>query len=214
MNKGEVLAGKYNLDGLLIVISGPSGVGKGTICKEVLRRNPDLMMSVSVTTRTPRPGETEGEHYFFRTEEQFQEMIEKEQLLEYAHVFGKAYYGTPSNYVHQELSKGHDVLLEIDVAGAQQVRERFPKAILIFIAPPSIYELERRLRGRGTEGEQMVANRMLTSREELQLMKDYDYVVVNSDIDATTDKIKMIITAEKCRIENNVDIILKLTGRA
>jgi len=214
MNREDVLAGKYNLDGLLIVISGPSGVGKGTVCKEVLRRNPELMMSVSVTTRTPRPGEIDGEHYFFKSEEQFREMIEKDQLLEYAYVFGKAYYGTPSEYVHQELHKGNDVLLEIDVAGARQVREKFPKAILIFIAPPSVYELERRLRGRGTEEEHAVASRMMTSREELELMKDYDYVVVNSEIDEATDKIKMIIAAEKCRIENNVDIILKLTGRA
>ncbi|MGI6174927.1 MAG: guanylate kinase [Christensenellales bacterium] len=204
----------YNMDGLLIVLSGPSGVGKGTICKELIRVCPDLKMSVSVTTRPPRQGEVEGIHYLFRTEEEFKELIEKEQLLEYAHVFESAYYGTPKNYVFNMLQQGHDVLLEIDVVGAKQVRGNFPRAISIFVVPPSLYELERRLRERGTEKCCDMESRLETARKELEYIRDYDYIVVNDDVEKATEQIKTIITTEKCRVENNREMILHLTRRA
>jgi guanylate kinase len=204
----------YNMDGLLIVLSGPSGVGKGTICKELIRVCPDLKMSVSVTTRLPRQGEVEGIHYLFRTEEEFEELIENDQLLEYAHVFERAYYGTPKNYVFNMLQQGHDVLLEIDVVGAKQVRENFPRAISIFLVPPSLYELERRLRERGTEKCCDMEGRLETARKELEYIRDYDYIVVNDDVKKATEQIKTIIATEKCRVENNREMILHLTRRA
>ena len=208
------LRDRHNLDGLLVVISGPSGVGKGTICKEVLKEHPELTMSISVTTRDPRPGERDGVHYFFRSKEDFKMMIEQDLLLEYANVYGNDYYGTPKEYVHQELYQGNDVILEIDVRGALQVKKNFPRAILIFIAPPSLYELERRLTMRGTEDQEKVNERLQTAVEELQEMRSYDYLVVNDVVENARDKVIQIINAEKCRIENNLETILKLTGRA
>ena len=213
-NKNEPMRDQYNLDGMLLVISGPSGVGKGTVCKELLKDCPQLKLSISVTTRNPRQGEEEGVHYFFRTREQFQQMIQENALLEYANVYGEDYYGTPKDYVHEQLANGNDVVLEIDVAGALQVKKNFPKAVLVFIAPPSVYELERRLRLRGTEEEETVQERLRIAQEELKKIGNYDYVVVNDFVARAKNKVKTILAAERCRTENNIDIIVKLTGRA
>ncbi|MDL2289307.1 guanylate kinase [Clostridia bacterium OttesenSCG-928-F22] len=214
MTSNSLQRDKHNLDGLLIVVSGPSGVGKGTVCEEILRQHPDIKLSTSITTRERRPGEKEGVHYFFRSREEFETMIENGMLLEYAHVYGDYYYGTPKQYVHDELANGNDVLLEIDVNGALQVKKNFPKAILIFIAPPSLYELERRLKERGTETGEYLNDRLKASVSELEKMRSYDYMVVNDTVTTAREKIDCIITAEKCKIENNRDVIERLTRRA
>lgn len=165
--------------GLLFVISGPSGVGKGTICKKLLERRKELKLSVSVTTRAPRPGEIEGVNYFFRSEEQFQDMIERDEFLEYMCVFGKNHYGTPKAYVAEQRAQGNDVILEIDVNGALNVKKRCPDAVMIFIAPPSMETLKKRLVGRGTETEEAVERRFAEAVKELAAAGEYDYIVVN-----------------------------------
>ena len=153
--------------GLLFVISGPSGVGKGTICKKLLERRKELKLSVSVTTRAPRPGEIEGVNYFFRSEEQFQDMIARDEFLEYMCVFGKNHYGTPKAYVAEQRAQGNDVILEIDVNCALNVKKRCPDAVMIFIAPPSMETLKKRLVGRGTETEEAVERRFAEAVKEL-----------------------------------------------
>ena len=169
--------------GLLFVISGPSGVGKGTICKKLLERRKELKLSVSVTTRAPRPGEIEGVNYFFRSEEQFQDMIARDEFLEYMCVFGKNHYGTPKAYVAEQRAQGNDVILEIDVNGALNVKKRCPDAVMIFIAPPSMETLKKRLVGRGTETEEAVERRFAEAVKELAAAGEYDYIVVNDSLD-------------------------------
>ncbi|MEH7106823.1 MULTISPECIES: guanylate kinase [Bacillaceae] len=187
--------------GLLIVLSGPSGVGKGTVRKEIFSQ-PDTAFeySISVTTRKPREGERDGIDYFFKTREQFEEMIEHGKLLEYAEFVGN-YYGTPVDYVRQTLDQGKDVFLEIEVKGARQVREKFPDGLFIFLMPPSLTELKNRIVTRGTETEDIIHNRMLTAREEIEMMELYDYVVENDQVELACDRIKSIVTAEHCRRE-------------
>jgi guanylate kinase len=204
---------EFKQSGLLIVLSGPSGVGKGTLCKEVLKEYPNLKLSISVTTRMPRPFEVEGKHYFFRTKEEFLQLIQNDMLIEYAKVFDSNYYGTPRHYVEEEIGKGNDVVLEIDVNGALQVKKNFPQAILVFIAPPSFDELEKRLVNRGTEDEEKIKRRLGAATHELLEIEKYDYVVINDWINQAKRKIINIITAEKCRIKNNKEFIYKITGR-
>lgn len=182
--------------GLLIVGSGPSGVGKGTVHGKVRQVLEDVHYSVSVTTRQPRPGEQEGVDYFFRTVPQFQEMIAGGELLEYANVFGN-YYGTPREYVTKLLDEGHDVLLEIDVQGALQVKKSLPEAVLIFIAPPDMQELERRLRGRGTDTPEVIGRRLQDAVGEMAVRNRYDYVVVNNTVADTVAEYLQIIEKEK-----------------
>ncbi|AIM17650.1 MULTISPECIES: guanylate kinase [Neobacillus] len=187
--------------GLLIVLSGPSGVGKGTVRKAIFSQ-PDTSFeySISVTTRKPREGEVDGVDYFFKTREEFEEMIEQGKLLEYAEFVGN-YYGTPVDYVQETLNKGKDVFLEIEVKGARQVREKFPEGLFIFLMPPSLSELKNRIVTRGTETEDIIHNRLQTAREEIEMMELYDYVVENDQVELACERIKAIVKAEHCRRE-------------
>lgn len=188
-----------NKRGLLLVFSGPSGAGKGTVVKELLKQQPDLRLSVSATTRAPREGEVHGEHYFFLSKEEFQAQIAAGQMLEYAQYCGN-YYGTPAAPIEQWQQAGQDVLLEIEIQGGGQVKEKRPDCVGIFLLPPSLEELEARLRSRGTEEEDAIRTRMETAREELAGAAAYDYAVVNEDIPETVQTIRAILAAEKQRL--------------
>ena len=196
--------------GLLIVLSGPSGVGKGTVRAAIFSKGEQkFVYSISATTRQPRTGETDGVDYFFKTREEFEQMIQNKQLLEYAEYVGN-YYGTPLEYVENTLAKGRDVFLEIDVQGAIQVRELMPEGVFIFLTPPDLNELESRIVNRGTDSDEVIAKRMKTAREELELMKYYDYSVVNDTVDNAVQKIEAIIQTEHLRIVRNLDTIEEL----
>ena len=203
---------KQNRKGLLLVISGPAGVGKGTINLSLISRNSDIRMSVSATTRSPRPGEIDGVHYFFKSEEEFQKMIEDGAFLEYMRVFNTHYYGTPKSFVEQELDEGRSVILEIDVQGAMRVKAAYPDAVLIFIAPPSMSELKSRLIHRGTESSEAIERRFETAYHEMELVDRYDYVVVNDILDLAIARTEDIISAERCRVSRNGELIEKLQG--
>jgi len=192
--------------GLLIVISGPSGAGKGTICKALLQKNKDLKLSVSCTTRAPREGEKEGVNYYFVSKEQFEDMIRKNEFLEYAIVYGN-YYGTPKSYVEEELNKGNDVILEIDIQGALMVKEKYPDGVFIFILPPSMEELKNRIIKRGSETEDSLKTRFNSAFEEIKYMSNYDYAVVNDYVEEAVKKIECIIIAEKCRCSRVMDTV-------
>ncbi len=166
----------------LIVITGPSGVGKGSLVKQLLVRHPEIWLSVSATTRSPREGEINGEHYFFLEKDRFKELVRNEGFLEWAEFAGNS-YGTPRKEVKEKLSSGKDVLLEIELKGARQVRKNFPEAIQIFLAPPSFEELERRIRGRGTDDEDAISRRLLRAKEELKAQDEFDAVVINADFE-------------------------------
>ena len=198
--------------GLLLVVSGPAGVGKGTVNAALMAKHPEIKMSVSATTRKPRPGEIDGVHYFFKTEEQFRSMIEEDAFLEYMHVFGMNYYGTPKSFVESERSKGNHVILEIDVQGAAKVKAACPDAVLIFIAPPSLKILKDRLVGRGTETPEAIEIRTQTARNELARLPDYDYMVINDVVEEAVSELESIIAAELCRTARNTELITKLTG--
>ncbi|UOE77367.1 guanylate kinase [Parageobacillus thermoglucosidasius] len=187
--------------GLLIVLSGPSGVGKGTV-RKALFSQPDINLhySVSVTTREPREGEVDGVDYFFKTREEFEQMIRENKLLEWAEYVGN-YYGTPIDYVEKTLQEGKDVFLEIEVQGAMQVRKVFPEGLFIFLAPPSLSELEKRIISRGTESAEHIQNRLKAAKEELEMMDAYDYVVENDKVELACERIKAIVMAEHCRRE-------------
>ena len=196
--------------GLLIVLSGPSGVGKGTVRAAIFAKGEQkFVYSISATTRLPRTGETDGVDYFFKTREEFEQMIQNKQLLEYAEYVGN-YYGTPLEYVENTLAKGKDVFLEIDVQGAIQVRELMPEGVFIFLTPPDLNELESRIVNRGTDSDEVIAKRMKTAREELELMKYYDYSVVNDTVNNAVQKIEAIIQTEHLRIVRNLDTIEEL----
>ena len=190
---------KEQRNGLLLVVSGPAGVGKGTLDKALMERNHKIKMSVSATTRAPRPGEIEGVHYFFKTEEEFKTMVERDEFLEYMHVFGSNYYGTPRSFVEQQLANGYDVILEIDVNGAMNVKRSFPDAVLIFITAPSMSEIKSRLIGRGTETMEQVEKRFATAFEEIKMIPHYDYVIVNDVVDVAVHHMEAILEAERCR---------------
>ena len=178
------------------MIAGPSGVGKGTVVKRLLERDPTLRLSVSATTRTRRPTERDGVDYFFVTQDRFDDLVEEGALLEWAEVFGHR-SGTPVAAVAEALDAGHDVVLEIDVQGAGQVRERVPDAVLILLVPPSMTELERRLRSRGTEDEEKLALRLATAAQELEQAPRFDHVVVNDDLEGATAQVEAIIQASR-----------------
>ncbi|NMO94658.1 guanylate kinase [Paenibacillus lemnae] len=185
--------------GLLIVLSGPSGVGKGTVCSALRSRVPDLIYSVSATTRQPRLGEVDGINYFFKGRDQFLSMIENDQLLEYAEYVGN-YYGTPRDFVEETIANGKDIILEIEVQGALKVKEKFPEGIFIFLTPPSLDELKDRIVGRGTETQAVIDHRMSVAVDELDLIKHYDYAVVNDEINQACKRIESIIIAEHCKV--------------
>ncbi|MEH7222504.1 guanylate kinase [Bacillus sp. JJ1566] len=185
--------------GLLIVLSGPSGVGKGTVRKAIFSQ-PDtkFQYSISMTTRKPREGEVDGVDYFFKSKEEFEALIENNKLLEWAEYVGN-YYGTPIDYVESTLQEGKDVFLEIEVQGALQVRKSFPEGLFIFLAPPSLKELKNRIVTRGTETDDLILNRMKVAKEEIEMMDAYDYVVENDQVELACNRINAIVTAEHCR---------------
>ena len=197
--------------GLLIVLSGPSGVGKGTVRKAVFDHpETNFKYSISMTTRQKREGERDGIDYFFKSHEEFKALIEQDKFIEYAEYVGN-YYGTPVDYVKDTIADGHDVFLEIEVEGAKQVREKFPDALFIFLAPPTLAQLEERLIGRGTDSQEVIDYRIKEARRELSLMNLYDYVVINDDIDMARQKIQCIVEAshlERSRVENKLRKLL------
>jgi guanylate kinase len=195
--------------GLLIVVSGPSGTGKGTVCTELLHQTPELGYSVSATTRQPRVGEVDGKNYYFLTKQKFEEIAAQGGFLEYANVYGN-YYGTPLAKIQQRLEDGQDVLLEIDIQGALNVMKRCPDGLFIFLLPPSISELEHRLRGRGSETEESIARRMGNAKKEIDIGRKYRYVVVNDTVEKAVSTIKQILAAEHCRVDLNQDLFEEL----
>ena len=199
-------------EGLLLVVSGPAGVGKGTLDKALLERHQDMKLSVSATTRAPRPGEIDGVHYFFKTEEEFKAMIERNEFLEYMHVFQTNYYGTPRSFVEDQLSRGIDVILEIDVQGAMKVKKAFPNAVMIFIAPPSMAELKSRLIGRNTETLEQIEKRFATAEKEIAMLPEYEYVVTQDVVEMAVNRMESIITAEKCKVSRSDALLAKLQG--
>lgn len=196
-------------NGLLVVISGPSGAGKGTICSRLKEEFKDLKVSVSATTRKPREGEEEGTSYFFINEEDFIKRINNDEFLEYAKVYGN-YYGTPKNEVFKQLEEGNDIILEIDIQGALQVKKNYPKGVFIFILPPSLSELNKRIENRGTDSKDVIMKRMQCAYDELNYAFEYDYVVVNDEVEAAVEKIKHIIFAEKNRAVRKKAVINKI----
>ncbi|MBQ1275091.1 MAG: guanylate kinase [Cellulosilyticum sp.] len=183
--------------GLKIVLSGPSGSGKGTIVKELIK-DEQFLLSISATTRSTRQGEEEGVHYFFKTREEFEGMIAQNELLEYAEFCGN-YYGTPKAFIENSVKNGKDVILEIEVEGAMQIKKIYPDAVFIFVVPPSLTELENRLVGRNTEAREVIEQRLARAKEELALYTQYDYVVVNDRLVEAIDEIKCIVRAEKLK---------------
>lgn len=187
--------------GLLIVFSGPSGVGKGTVRKTIFdRQDNEFKYSVSMTTRPQRPGEVDGVDYHFRTREEFEQLIRQGQMLEYAEYVGN-YYGTPLTYVNETLDQGTDVFLEIEVQGALQVKKKVPDGVFIFLTPPDLDELEDRLVGRGTDSQEAIVQRIERAREEIALMREYDYAVVNDQVELAAERVRRIIEAEHYRVE-------------
>ena len=182
--------------GILIVISGFSGAGKGTLVRELLRRYDEYALSVSMTTREPRPGEQEGVDYFFTDRAHFEETIARDGLVEYAQYCGN-YYGTPRAYVEEQLSAGRNVILEIEMQGALKIKEKYPESLLLFVTPPSVTELERRLTGRGTEKPEVIARRLARAAEESEGVEAYDYIVVNDRLEECAEEIHMLVDAAR-----------------
>lgn len=190
-----------NEKGLLIVLSGPSGVGKGTVRKQIFDDpTTSYKYSISMTTRDKRDGEIDGVDYFFKTKEEFETLIQQDQFIEYAEYVGN-YYGTPVQYVKDTMEAGHDVFLEIEVEGAKQVRKKFPDALFIFLAPPSLEHLRERLVGRGTESDEKIQKRVSDARKEVEMMNLYDYVVVNDKVNLAKQRIQSIVEAEHLKRE-------------
>ena len=196
-----------NNRGVLIVISGPSGAGKGTICKALLEKHKDLYLSVSATTRSPRNGEVEGVNYYFLTREHFQAQINENGFLEHAEVYGNC-YGTPKANVEQMLEDGKDVILEIDIQGALKVKENFKEGVFIFVLPPSMEELKQRIIKRGSETKESLMTRFKSAYQEINYISKYNYAVVNDTVEVAASKVEAIIAAEKCRVDRIKDTIL------
>lgn len=195
-----------NKKGILTVVSGFSGAGKGTIMKELLKKYDNYALSVSATTRAPRPGETDGREYFFKTKEEFEKMIAQDELIEYASYVNN-YYGTPKAYVEEQLEAGKDVILEIEIQGALKVKEKMPDTLLLFITPPSVEELRKRLVGRGTETMEVIESRLKRAGEEAEGMDRYDYLIVNDQLDICVEDVHEIIRGEHLRSFRNAEFI-------
>ncbi|MBQ6631036.1 MAG: guanylate kinase [Romboutsia sp.] len=192
--------------GLLLVVSGPSGAGKGTICKALLNKNDDIKLSVSATTRKPRNGEVHGVNYFFIEKEEFTKMIENGEFLEYAQIYDN-FYGTPKSAIIECLEKGQDVILEIEMQGARQIKEVYPEGVFIFVLPPSLEELKSRIVGRGTETVEEIEKRFSCAFEEINQIVNYDYFIINEDIEKSVNDVEAIISAEKNKVnryKNNI----------
>ncbi|MDD7351373.1 MAG: guanylate kinase [Clostridia bacterium] len=192
--------------GLLVVVSGPSGAGKGTVLAHAIRNYPNLQYSVSVTTREPRPGEVDGVNYYFVTKDRFKEMLAGGELLEHQQVYGN-FYGTPKQKVLDKLEEGYDVVLEIDVKGALDIKNKFPQAVMIFLTPVNRSTIEERLRGRDTETEEQLKVRIESAIDEIKQAVFYDYIVVNEDAEKGAEDIINIIKAQKCSVDNNKKFI-------
>lgn len=194
--------------GKTFIICGPSGVGKGTVVARLMATDPNLYFSVSATTRDPRPGEVDGVHYHFLTKEKFQQWVEEDAFLEHAEFVGNS-YGTPKYYVDQAMERGRDVILDIEIQGAEQVHQKRPDAVRIYVAPPSWEELEHRLIGRGTESMEKVRSRLARGKEEFSAAKDFDYFVINDTVDRAVEEISAIMLAEHCKPDERISMIDK-----
>lgn len=192
--------------GKTFIICGPSGVGKGTVVARLLASDPTLYFSVSATTRAPRPSEIDGKHYHFLSQEQFDEWVREDQFLEHAEFVGNR-YGTPRQFIDKAMEQGRDVILDIEIQGAEQVHQKRPEAVRIFIAPPSWDELERRLIGRGTEDMDKVRSRLQRGKEEFLVAKDFDYFVINDTVDRAVEEISAIMCAEHCKPDERIAMI-------
>lgn len=195
--------------GNLVIISGFSGAGKGTVVKGLMARYDCYALSVSATTRAPREGEVNGREYFFKTREEFEKMIRQDALYEYAQYVSN-YYGTPKAYVQEQLDAGKDVILEIEVQGVLKVKEKNPKALLLFVTPPSAEELKKRLQGRGTETEEVINERMRRAADESELMDRYEYLVINDQLEKCVEEVHQLIQRERFRMDQNQDMVTKL----
>lgn len=198
-----------NRKGILLVVSGFSGAGKGTLMKELLSRYDNYALSISATTRNPREGEVDGREYFFRTREEFEKMIAEDALIEHACYVGN-YYGTPRAYVEEQLSLGKDVILEIEIQGALQIKKRFPDTLLLFVSPPDAATLKNRLVGRGTETMEVIENRLARATEEANGIEQYDYFIINDDLDACVRQVHEIIQGEHSRVFRNLELITEI----
>ncbi|MCA0384239.1 MAG: guanylate kinase [Firmicutes bacterium] len=194
--------------GLLIIVSGPSGAGKGTICKELISRDDSIIVSVSATTRKPRTGEVDGISYHFLTKDRFEALIGENGFLEHACVYDN-YYGTPKDFVIEHITAGRNVLLEIDIQGALQVKKKYPEGVFIFVLPPSMKTLKSRIEGRGSETPESLNKRLSSAYSEIELIKNYDYFIVNDTVCHATDLLQAIITAEKCRVDADIEDIVR-----
>lgn len=199
--------------GILLVLSGFSGSGKGTVVKEVMKKYSDTYaLSISATSRQPRPGERDGIEYFFKTREEFEEMIAKDELVEYAQYVSN-YYGTPKAYVEEQLAAGKDVILEIEIQGALKIKEKFPDTLLLFMTPPSADELKDRLVGRGTESMDVVESRLARAVEEAQGIEKYDYLIVNDDLEECVERFHSIVSNEHYRVSRKQQFIEDMRGQ-
>lgn len=196
--------------GILIVVSGFSGAGKGTLMKRLLERYDNYALSISMTTRSPRPGEEHGKHYFFVDRDEFEKHIENDGLIEYADYCGN-YYGTPRAYVEKCLEEGRDVILEIEIQGALKIKKKFPDAVLLFVTPPDAGELQRRLTSRGTETEDVIRERLSRAVEEAQGVENYDYIVVNDELEKCVEDIHAIMIASHCKVQKSIVKIEKIS---
>ena len=192
--------------GILVVVSGFSGSGKGTIMKELLSRYDNYALSISATTRSPREGEQDGREYFFKTREEFEEMIAADALIEHA-CYVENYYGTPRAYVEEQLALGKDVILEIEIQGALQIRKRFPDTLLLFISPPDARAMEKRLVGRGTESMDVIENRLSRAVEEAEGIESYDYFIINDDLNTCVEQVHRLIQGEHSRVSRSLELI-------
>ena len=198
--------------GILAVVSGFSGAGKGTLMKALLQKYDNYALSISATTRSPREGEADGREYFFLTEEAFEEKIRNNELIEYAR-YVNHYYGTPRDYVEQKMAEGKDVILEIEIQGALKVKEQYPDAILLFIMPPNALTLKSRLTGRGTETEEVIDARLKRAADEAEGIEAYDYILINDDLDACVEQMHCLIQGQHCRVSQNLELIQQMRSQ-